>query len=65
MVESERLECVYTGNRIAGSNPVLSANYTITAETRIVKLFNYCFKPTSRIALLPSVSPKTLLPISK
>lgn len=29
MVEGARLESVYTGNRIAGSNPALSAIYTI------------------------------------
>ena len=30
MVEGARLESVYTGNRIAGSNPAPSANYSYT-----------------------------------
>ena len=29
MVEGARLESVYTGNRIAGSNPALSARYVL------------------------------------
>ena len=36
MVEGARLESVYTGNRIAGSNPASSANY----NCKLLILFN-------------------------
>ncbi len=35
MVEGARLESVYAGNRIAGSNPALSANFEIFQDILI------------------------------
>ena len=41
MVEGARLESVYTGNRIEGSNPFLSAKEKLEIKTRESVFFSY------------------------
>ena len=45
MVEGARLESVYTGNRIEGSNPFLSAKSPTSACGAFLRSINTLFKP--------------------
>ena len=46
MVEGARLESVYTGNGIAGSNPALSACHIIHTFLRVFTFGNYYYGST-------------------
>ncbi len=59
MVEGARLERVYAGNRIKGSNPFLSANFFHTTSGfklvhRVTRLPPACVERPTGIRIIPS-----------